>query len=190
MTVTINQLNIGMGLLVDNDICMVNELHHVKPGKGSAFVRVKMRNLKTGNVIERTYKTADKLEDITLEEKELEYLYHSGDHFCFMDHTTYEQVSMTDEEVGEAEKFLLESLIVAGLSYNDKIVKINLPNFVIAKITETEPGIKGDSSRSGTKPAKIETGTVVQVPLFINVDDWVKIDTRTGVYVERVKNES
>ena len=190
MTITINQLNNGMGLLIDNDICVVNEYHHVKPGKGSAFVRVKLRNLKTGNVIERTFKTADKLEDIPLEEKELEYLYHSGEHFCFMDHTTYEQISMTAEEVGDAEKFLLENLIVTGLSYNNKIVKINLPNFISARIAETEPGIKGDSSRAGTKPAKIETGTVVQVPLFINVDDWVKIDTRTGVYVERVKNES
>ena len=190
MTITINQLNNGMGLLIDNDICVVNEYQHVKPGKGSAFVRVKMRNLRTGNVIERTFKTADKLEDVTLEEKGLEYLYHSGDHFCFMDHTTYEQVSMTPEEVGEAEKFLLENLIVTGLSYNNKIVKINLPNFITARIAESEPGIKGDSSRAGTKPAKIETGTVVQVPLFINVDDWVKIDTRTGVYVERVKNES
>ncbi len=190
MTISINQLNSGMGLLIDNDIFIVNEYHHVKPGKGSAFVRVKLRNLKNNTVIERTFKTADKLEDIPLEEKELEFLYVSGDEYHFMDHTTYDQVFLSSEEVGDVRKFLLENLIVTGLSCDGKIVKVILPNFISARIAETEPGIKGDSSRAGTKPAKIETGTVVQVPLFINIDDWVRIDTRSGEYVERVKNES
>ncbi|MCK5580923.1 MAG: elongation factor P [Candidatus Omnitrophica bacterium] len=186
MTININQISSGMGLLINNDVFLVNEYHHVKPGKGSAFVRVKLRNVKTGAVIERTFKTADKLEDIPLEENELEYLYHSGDAFCFMDHTTYEQISLSEEEVGDAVKFLLENLTVTGMICEGKVLKVILPNFIVATIAETEPGVRGDSSKAGTKPAKIETGTTIQVPLFINLDDTVRIDTRTGQYVERV----
>ena len=187
MTIGINQLSSGMGLLINDDLYIVTEYHHVKPGKGSAFARVKMRNIKTGSMLERTFKTADKLEDVALEEKELEYLYHDGQDYCFMDHASYEQVHLSEADVGDAAKFLLENLALSGLCYNNKIVKVNLPNFITARIVETEPGIKGDSSRAGTKPAKIETGATIQVPLFINTDDWVKIDTRSGEYVERAQ---
>jgi elongation factor P len=146
-----------------------------------------MRNIKTDSVLERTFRTAEKLDDVVLEEKELEFLYQSGNDYYFMDHTTYDQFPLSSERVGDTAKYLLENLVVAGLSYNDEIVKVMLPNFIVAQIVETEPGIRGDSSRSGNKPAKIQTGAVVQVPLFINSEDWIKIDTRSGEYVERVQ---
>lgn len=187
MTITINQINNGIALLINNDIFQVAEYHHVKPGKGSAFVRIKLRNVKTDSVIERTFRTADKLEDVFVEERPMEFLYASGNDYHFMDHTTFEQMAVSRDDVGAPAKFLLENLEVTGLYYNHQILKIILPNFIVAKIMETEPGIRGDSSRAGTKPAKIETGTTVQVPLFISGDDWIKIDTRTGEYVERVQ---
>lgn len=187
MTISINQLDNGMGLLMDGDVYLVMEYNHVKPGKGSAFVRVRLKNLKTDAVLERTFKTADRLEDVALEENRIEFLYRSGDTFHFMDHTTYEEMAISQQVVGDAAKFLLENLEVTGITYNRQVLKVVLPTFIVARIAETEPGIRGDSSRGGTKPAKIETGTVVLVPLFINVDEWIKIDTRTGQYVERVQ---
>jgi elongation factor P len=187
MTVTINQITNGMALLIDSDIFLVSEHQHVKPGKGSAFVRVKLKNLKNDGVLERTFRTADKLEDVQLEENELEFLYQSGDGFHFMDHATYEELVLTQAELGEVTKFLLENLEVSGLVHNHKVIKVVLPNFIEAQIISTEPGLRGDSTRSGTKPARIATGTIIQVPLFINNEDWVKIDTRSGGYVERVQ---
>jgi elongation factor P len=187
MTISINQLSSGMGLNINGEIFLVEEYHHVKPGKGSAFVRVKLRNIKADAVIERTFKTAEKLEDVPLQEKELEYLYSSGDGFHFMDHNTYEQVELSANDVGDGAKFLLENLIVTGLAMESKVLKVILPIFITAKIIQTEPGIRGDSTKAGTKPAQIETGTTIQVPLFVGIDDVVKIDTRSGQYVERVK---
>jgi elongation factor P len=187
MTVTINQISNGMALLIESELFVVTEHQHVKPGKGSAFVRVKLKNLKTDSVLERTFRTADKLEDAQLDENELEFLYQTGDAFHFMDHTTYEELVLTQAELGDVTKFLLENLAVTGLVHNHKVVKVVLPNFIEAQITSTEPGLRGDSTRSGTKPARIQTGTIIQVPLFINNDDWVKIDTRSGGYVERLQ---
>lgn len=187
MSISINEIVNGMALMVDGNIYTVVEYHHVKPGKGSAFVRVRLKNIKTDAVLERTFRTADSLEDVPLEERELEYLYHSGEAYCFMDHDNYEEVSIRQELLGRGTDFLLENLGVTGMYHNDKIIKVILPNFIVAKIIESEPGIRGDSTKSGTKPAKIETGATIQVPLFINPDDWVKIDTRNGQYVERVQ---
>ena len=187
MTITINQISSGMALRIGGDLFFVAEYHHVKPGKGSAFVRVKLRNLNTDNLNERTFKTADKLDDVVLDENELEFLYQSGEFFHFMDHTTYEEVVILEAKLGDASKYLLENIVVTGLIFEKKVVKIILPNFITAEIVETEPGIKGDSSRAGNKPAKIETGTTVQIPLFVNMGDWIKMDTRTGQYVERVQ---
>jgi elongation factor P len=186
MTITINELTNGMVLLIDGELYLVQEYHHVKPGKGSAFARVKLKSYKTDNVIERTFRSAERMEDAFIEDRSLEFLYTSGPSYHFMDHSSYEEVTLEQAEIGEGAKFLLENLEVTGLYYNHKILKVILPNFITAKIIETEPGIRGDSSRSGTKPAKIAAGATILVPLFINVDDWIKIDTRTGVYVERV----
>jgi elongation factor P len=173
--------------LINNVIFVVTEYSHVKPGKGSAFVRVKLKNLKTDQVLEKTFKTADKLADAVLEERKLQNLYRSGDTFHFMDNTTFEEVMVSVELVGNSIKFLQDNLEVAGVFCNNEIQKINLPIFIEAEIIHTEPGFKGDSSRAGNKPSEIDTGTTIQVPLFIEIGDFVKIDTRTGSYVERIK---
>ncbi len=187
MTITINQLDSGIALRIDNNLYLVLEYHHVKPGKGSAFARVKLKNIRTDAVLERTFRTADKLEDVPLEERELEYLYNDGETYHFMDHHSYEQVAIPAKEVGADANFLLENLVVTVLGDHGRILKLILPNFITTQITETEPGIRGDSTRSGNKPARIVTGASIQVPLFINIGDWVRIDTRSGQYVERVQ---
>jgi len=187
MTINLNQIGVGATIRINGDILLVTEYRHVKPGKGAAFARVKLKNIKTDAVMEKTFRPADKLEEIEIEERALEYLYKTGDTYHFIDHTTYEQVAVAAEDLGNVAGLLLENLEVTGLICQNKILKIVLPIFIIAKIVETEPGVRGDSSRAGNKPAKIETGTTILVPLFINVDDWIKIDTRTGQYVERVQ---
>ncbi len=187
VTISINQISSGIGLRVDGVLYVVSEYTHVKPGKGSAFVRIKLKNVHTGQVVERTFKSADKLEDIQLDERKIQYLYRSDDTFHFMDNTTYEQIEVSLGTVNDVLKFLQDDLEVTGLFYDEKVLKINLPTFIIAEITHTEPGFKGDSSKAGNKPATIDTGTSIQVPLFVNIEDFVKIDTRTGEYVERVQ---
>jgi len=187
VTISINQITSGTGLRVNGGIFLVTEYSHVKPGKGSAFVRVKLKNIKTDQVLEKTFKTADKLDDVLLEEKRLQNLYRSGDSFHFMDCTSYEEKVISENILGNSIKFLQDQLEVTGICYGNEVLKIVLPTFIIAEITQTEPGFKGDSSKAGTKPATIDTGTVIQVPLFVDIGDRVKIDTRTGSYVERVK---
>lgn len=176
-----------MGLLINAEVHSVLEYHHVKPGKGSAFVRVKLKHIKTGNSIEKTFRASDKLEDVPLEEKRMQFLYVTGDAFHFMDQTTFEETVINRETLGDQVQYLLDNLEVKALCYAHQVLKLELPTFIMAKILETEPGFKGDTSRSGYKPAKIETNVIIQVPLFINRGDLVKIDTRTGEYVERVK---
>ena len=176
-----------MGLRINGGIFVVTEYSHVKPGKGSAFVRVKLKNIKTQQVLERTFKTADKLDDVLLEEKKLQNLYRSGNSFHFMDCTSYEEMIISKDILGETVKFLQDNLEVTGICYDNEVLKIVLPTFITAEITQTEPGFKGDSSKAGTKPATIDTGTAMQVPLFVNIGDRIKIDTRTGTYVERVQ---
>lgn len=187
MAISINEISSGIGLRVNNDIFLVGEYQHVKPGKGSAFVRVKMKSVKTGQVLERTFKTSERLEDVPLEERKLQFLYRSGDIFHMMDVRSFDQIEVSENIVGDAVKFLQENLEVIGICHGKDILKIELPTFIIAEITHTEPGLKGDSSRAGTKPATIDTGAIVQVPLFIDLGAKVRIDTRTGAYVERVK---
>ena len=187
MAITINEVSKGLALNVDGNICTVVDFNHVKPPKGSAFVRIKLRNLQTGLVIERTYRSAETLEDVPLEERRLQYLYNAGDDYHFMDQTTYEEHVIQKEDLGDMIKYLLENMEIYGFVHNDKVLKVELPNFIVTKITESEPGVKGDSSKSNSKPAKIETGATIQVPLFVDVGDHIKIDTRSGEYVERVK---
>lgn len=187
MTISINQLASGIGLLINGEVFLVVEYHHVKPGKGSAFARVKLKNVKTGQVLERTYRSAEKLDDVPLEEKRMQNLYRHGDSFHFLDHSSYEEVVVPREVIGEDVRFLQENLEVVGVCYHNEVLKIVLPTFITAEITHTEPGFKGDSTRSGTKPATIDTGAVIHVPLFVGVGDRVKIDTRTAEYVERVQ---
>jgi elongation factor P len=187
VTISINQLASGTGLRIGGDIFVVIEYHHVKPGKGAAFARVRVKNIKTDQVLERTFRSSDKLDDVPLEEKRLQNLYRSGDSVHFMDHSTYEEVIVPLEIIGKDARFLQENLEVTAVCCHNEILKIILPTFIIAEVTHAEPGFKGDSTRSGTKPATIDTGTMIQVPLFINPGDRLKIDTRTGTYVERAQ---
>jgi elongation factor P len=187
VSISITEVERGMALMVDGFIWTIVDFNHVKPAKGSAFVRIKLRNLKTGNVIERTYRSAETLEDVPLEERRMQYLYSSGDTFHFMCNETYEEVTIQREQLGDLTNYLMENMEVTGLVHEDKVLKIILPNFIIAKIVETAPGVKGDSSKTDSKPAKIETGASIMIPLFVDVGEEVKIDTRNGQYVERVK---
>jgi elongation factor P len=187
VTISINQISSGTGLRINGDIFLVTDYSHVKPGKGSAFVRVKLKNVKTHQVLDRTFKTAEKLDDVLLEERKMQNLYRNGDDFHFMDCTSYEEKIISEDILGDSVKFLQDHLEVTGVCYGDEVLKIALPTFIVAEIIQTEPGFKGDSSRAGTKPSTIDTGMTIQVPLFVNIGDRVKIDTRTGSYVERVK---
>jgi len=187
VTISINQITSGMGLRINDAIFIVTEYSHVKPGKGSAFVRVKLKNVKTQQVLEKTFKTADKLDDVELEERKMQNLYKSGDSFHFMDFSTYEETIVHESVIGDDVKFLQDHLDVVGVCYENEVLKVILPTFIEAEITYTEPGVQGDSSKAGTKPATIDTGASVLVPLFVDMGDKVKIDTRTGSYVERVK---
>jgi len=187
MTIGINQLANGTALNMDNGIYMVVEYQHVKPGKGSAFCRVKLRNLKTGQMLDRTFRSSEKFEEVPVEEQDFEFLYHTGGSYHFMNHDTFEEVELPEEQVADVKDFLLENLPVRGLVHENTVLKIMLPTFLEAEIIESSPGVKGDSSRSGNKPAKIATGATIQIPLFVNQGDWVKLDTRTGAYVERIQ---
>lgn len=187
MTISINEIQSGIGLRINNDIFLVADYQHVKPGKGSAFARIRLKNVRTGQVLERTFRSSEKLDDVALEEKRLQNLYHSGNTYHFMDNTSFEEVAVSADIIGDDVRFLQDNLEVTALCYNHQILKVILPTFITAEITHTEPGFKGDSTRSGNKPATIDTGATVPVPLFVSIGDRIRIDTRTGSYVERVQ---
>ena len=187
MTISFNDLSNGQAILLNNEVYIIVELQHVKPGKGAAFVRARLKNLKTELTIERTFRGPDKIEDAWLEEKKMQYSYRMGDSFHFIDQTSFDEKVISEKELGESIKFLQDNMEVTVVYHDNKLQRVYLPNFIVANIVESEPGIRGDSSRAGMKPATIDTGAVVQVPLFVNKGDWVKIDTRSGSYVERVQ---
>jgi len=176
-----------MGLVVDGQLFFVTELNHVKPGKGSAFVRVRLKNIRTDAVLERTYRTAETLEEADLERRRMQFTYISGEEYHFMDQSTFEDTVISKQLLGDGVKYLQDNMEVETIIYKSQVVKVDVPNFIIATVVETDPGLKGDSSKAGYKPAKIDTGAAVSVPLFIVTGETIKVDTRTGVYVERVK---
>lgn len=186
MALSINDIKSGHTILVDQEVYVILETQHVKPGKGAAFVRVKIRNLKNASVQEKTFRGDEKIEEAFVEERKLQYQYSSGNMYHFMDQENYEEVAISEENINDKKKFLKDNLDVVGYFYKGQTLNINLPNFIVFKITHTEPGIKGDTAKSGTKPAEIETGATIQVPLFVDTGDTIKVDTRTGEYVERV----
>lgn len=177
----------GLKVLMDGNPYTVVEFQFVKPGKGAAFTRTKFKNLLTGSVIEKNIRSGEKLEPANVEEKAMQYLYKDGDDFVFMDGKTYEQVTVRGEVVGDDADMMLDNLECSVLFFNERAVGVTLPNFVQLRVTSTEPGARGDSTGNVTKPAVVETGAEVQVPLFINEGDLLKVDTRTKGYVERVK---
>ncbi|MBI2115468.1 MAG: elongation factor P [candidate division NC10 bacterium] len=175
----------GIKVEVDGVPFVVTDFQWVKPGKGGAFMRTKLRNLRTGAVIERTFRTEEKLPTADLEEKRVQFLYQSGDEFHFMDTETYEQFFLSEDQLGEARKYLTEEMVVTIVSHRETPLAVEVPTFVELVIRDTEPGVRGDTASGGSKPATLETGAMIQVPLFINVGDRVRVDTRTGAYIER-----
>lgn len=166
---------------------VIVDMQHVSPGKGSAFVRTRLKNLQTGQVIEVTYKVGEKVGQPNLEYKEMQYLYNDGTNYTFMDNATFDQVTLTQDELGDSKYFIIENSVVRVTFFEGKAVAVELDNFVDLEVTETQPNIKGDTSGGGGKPATLQTGLVVTVPFHISVGDMLKIDTRTSEYVEKVK---
>lgn len=182
-----NQFRRGMKIELEGEPFLIAEFQHVKPGKGGAFVRTKLKSLITGNVIDRTFRSGDKVKRPDFEEKEMQYLYRDENGFTFMDLVSYEQVLVSAEDLGDIQGFLKEQVSVTVQLYNGKPMGVELPIFVELKVVRSEPGVKGDTASGATKPAELETGAVIQVPLFVEEGDVVKIDTRDGVYMERVR---
>jgi len=177
----------GLKVLMDRDPCSIIENEFVKPGKGQAFNRVKLRNLKTGRVMERTFKSGDSLEAADVVELSLQYLYSDGEHWHFMNADSFEQYATSEEAVGDAKNWLKEQDLCNVMLWNDQPLVVTPPNFVNLTVAETEPGLRGDTTSGATKPATVETGAIIKVPLFVNQGELIKIDTRTGEYVSRVK---
>ncbi len=175
----------GITFEYEGQIYVIQEFQHVKPGKGAAFVRAKIKNLKTGSTVERTFRPSEKMPKAHIDRQDMEYLYSDGELFHFMDIETYEQIAVNAEDIGDVLKFVKENDVVKVLSHQGSVFGIEPPLFVELEITETEPGIKGDTAQGATKPATVETGAIVQVPLFIEQNEKIKIDTRTGEYLGR-----
>ncbi|MDY0094211.1 MAG: elongation factor P [Candidatus Vecturithrix sp.] len=182
-----NQFRNGLKIELANEPFVIVEFQHVKPGKGGAFVRTKLKSLLTGNVLERTFRSGEKVGKPQLEEKEMQYLYVSDNQYHVMDMETYEQLFLTEEQLGTSKNYLQENVVVKVLFYNGQPIGVDVPIFVELRIAKTDPGVRGDTASGGTKPATLETGATVQVPLFLNEGDVIKVDTRTGGYIERVQ---
>jgi len=176
----------GLTLEIDGNVVQIIEFQHVKPGKGAAFVRAKLKNIINGGVVEKTFRPTEKFPPAHIERVDMQYLYSDGDLYHFMNLETYDQIALDAEEIQDALKFVKENEMVKVCSYNGNVFAVEAPLFVELEITETEPGFKGDTAQGATKPATVETGAVVYVPLFVNQGDKIKIDTRTGEYLSRV----
>jgi elongation factor P len=184
--ITTNDLKNGITLELDTGLFQVVEFQHVKPGKGNAFVRTKLRNLKSGNILERTFNAGVRVEQAILDRADMQFLYRDGDDYVFMDTATYDQITVTPNALGDAADYISESMMAQIATYQGDIVSVDIAASVELTIAETEPGLQGDRSTGGRKPATLQTGKVLQVPLFINTGDRVKVDTRTGEYMTRV----
>jgi elongation factor P len=184
-TYSTNEFKGGLKIMIDGDPCSIIENEFVKPGKGQAFNRAKIRNLKTGRVIERTFKSGDSVEAADVIESDMQYLYNDGEFWHFMHPETYEQIAAGEAAVADASKWLKEQDVCMVTLWNGVPISVTPPNFVTLQITDTDPGVRGDTSGGGGKPATLETGAVVRVPLFVDIGEVVKVDTRTGEYVGR-----
>ena len=184
--ISVNDFKTGLTIEVDGHIWRVIDFQHVKPGKGAAFVRTKLKNIKSGGVVEKTFRPTEKCPQARIDRKDYQYLYADGDLFYFMDVETYDQIALSKDDIGDALKFVKENEMVKMCSHNGSVFAVEPPLFVELRITDTEPGFKGDTATGATKPAVVETGATVSVPLFVEQDDVIKIDTRTGEYLSRV----
>ena len=176
----------GVTIELEGNIFQIIEFQHVKPGKGAAFVRTKLKNIKSGGVVEKTFRPTEKCPTARIDRKDMQYLYNDGDLFYFMDNESYEQIAIAKDAIGDALKFVKENEMCKVCSHNGNVFAVEAPLFVELMITETEPGFKGDTATGATKPATVETGATVQVPLFVDQGETIKIDTRTGEYLKRV----
>ncbi len=185
--ISTNDFQTGLTIELNGEVYVVVEFQHVKPGKGAAFVRSKLRNLRTGATTEQTFRAGEKVNKAHLERREVEFLYRSGDELVVMDMENFDQITLTGEQMEGKDKYIRENDRFALVYYQNEIISVEIPTAVELKVVETEPGVKGDTASGGSKPATLETGVVVQVPFFINEGDFIRIDTRSGEYVERVK---
>jgi len=186
MPVTTQQFKNGMAIIYDSKTWVIVDFQHVKPGKGGAFVRTKLKELRSGRVVDITFRAGEKLEDVRLEQKNVQYLYNDGDSFHFMETDTYEQFELPADFIGESAKWLKENDMATIQIAGGEMIGVEPPMFVDLEVTETDPGFKGDTVQGGTKPATLETGAVVSVPMFINTGDKIRVDTRDGHYITRV----
>ena len=184
--VTAGDFKNGVTVEIDGNIYQILEFQHVKPGKGAAFVRTKLKNIISGGVVEKTFRPTEKFPKAHIDRKDMQYLYRDGDLFNFMDVETYDQIALNEDVVGDSLKFVKENEVVKICSHNGNVFSVEPPLFVELAITETEPGFKGDTAQGATKPATVETGAIVMVPLFVEQGDVLKIDTRSGEYLSRV----
>ncbi len=177
----------GVRLMVEGDPFYIVEFQHVKPGKGGAFVRTKLKSYLTGNVLDRTFRSGERFEEPKLEEREMQFLYATDDDYTFMDNESYEQLTFAKKTLGENADLIKENMIVKILVYEHRPIDVELPNFIELKVVDADPGVRGDTASGGTKPATVETGAIIKVPLYLEVGTVIKIDTRTRSYVERVR---
>ena len=184
--ITAGDFKNGVTIEYDGKVCKIVEFQHVKPGKGAAFVRTKLKDIVNGGVVETSFRPTEKFPQAHIERKDMQYLYNDGDLYNFMDVENYDQIALSQEDIGDALKFVKENEMVKVCSHNGKVFAVEPPLFVELEITETEPGFKGDTATGATKPAVVETGATVYVPLFVEQNDVIKIDTRTGEYLSRV----
>ena len=184
--ISVNDFKTGVTVELEGQVYQVVDFQHVKPGKGAAFVRAKLKNVKSGGVVEKTFRGGEKIHRAHLDKRGMQYLYMDGNDYIFMDNDNYEQLSISRDEMGDGVKWLKENMNIMVLMYQNQIMGIELPNFIELEVVDTEPGVKGDTATGATKAARLETGASVQVPLFINTGDRLRIDTRTGEYMERV----
>ena len=183
--ISVNDLRTGLTIELDGDVYAVVDFLHVKPGKGAAFVRTKLRNVRTGFVVKRTFTAGEKVPPARVETRDMQYLYASDNLFTFMDTESYDQIALPEEKLGDAVKFLKENMTISVQMYQGEAIGIQLPNTVELEVVETDPGLKGDTAAGGTKPATLETGAIVNVPLFINIGDIIAVDTRSKEYLKR-----
>ncbi len=185
MVVSTSEFRKGLRILLDNEPFVIVEFQHVKPGKGGAFVRTRVKSLVTGNVLDRTFRSNDKVELPEMEEKQMQFHYKEKERYYFMDVNTYDQLFIDEKNLGEAKNYIKEDMVIEVLFYKGDPIGVEVQNFVNLLIVQTEPGVRGDTAQNATKPALLETGYTIQVPLFVEEGDRVKIDTRTGQYIER-----
>lgn len=184
--ISTNEFKTGITIEIDGVLWNIVDFLHVKPGKGSAFVKTKLKNVETGSVLEKTFRAGEKFPRAILDRREMQYLYMSGDNeYTFMDNESYDQITLSKEQIGDGIKYLKENMVLNVLKHGDKVIGVDLPNVVELEVVDTPPGEKGNTAQGGTKPATLETGAIVQVPFFVNNGDVLRVDTRTNTYLER-----